>query len=42
MPCVAEFGVIDNLEEYHEDEYNPSKYHCVAINESYKKSNKPK
>lgn len=33
MPCVAEFGIIDHLEEYDEHEYNPSKYHCIAIDD---------
>ena len=35
MPCVAEFGIIDNLEEYDEHEYNPSKYHCTAIDDDF-------
>lgn len=35
MPCVAEFGIIDNLEEYNEHEYNPSKYHCTAIDDDF-------
>ncbi|MEG0013441.1 MAG: hypothetical protein RR780_04795 [Cellulosilyticaceae bacterium] len=35
MACVAEFGIIDNLEEYDEYEYNPSKYHCTAIDDDF-------
>lgn len=35
MACVAEFGIIDNLEEYDEHEYNPSKYHCTAIDDDF-------
>lgn len=35
MACVAEFGIIDDLEEYDEHEYNPSKYHCIAIDDDF-------
>lgn len=35
MACVTEFGVIDNLEEYDEHEYEPSKYHCTAIEDDF-------
>lgn len=35
MPCVAQFGIIDNFEKDKDYgmEYEPKKYNCVAIND---------
>ncbi len=32
VPCVAEFGIIDNFDENKDySQYEPEKYHCIAI-----------
>lgn len=33
MPCVHEFGIIDNLKDYNEREYEPKKYNCIAVDD---------
>ncbi len=36
MPCVAEFGIIDEFvvsKDY--SSYEPEKYHCISINDDY-------
>jgi len=35
MPCVAEFGIIEEFDEYkdYSSDYNPQKYSCVAIDD---------
>jgi hypothetical protein len=36
MPCVAEFGIIDELEKEKDySQYEPEKYHCVAIDDDF-------
>ncbi len=36
MPCVAEFGIIDNFEENKDYSiYEPEQYNCIAINDDY-------
>lgn len=32
MPCVHEFGIIDEIDEVKDySKYSPEKYHCVAV-----------
>ena len=34
MPCVAEFGIIDNIDNKKDySDYEPEKYNCVAIDD---------
>ncbi|SKC73428.1 hypothetical protein [Maledivibacter halophilus] len=35
MPCVAEFGIIDNFDKNkdYSSEYEPQKYNCIAIDD---------
>ena len=35
MPCVAEFGIIEEFEKDkdYSSEYEPQKYNCVAIDD---------
>jgi hypothetical protein len=34
MPCVHEFGVIDNLDvTYNYEEYNPQKFTCISVDD---------
>ena len=35
MPCVAEFGIIDELkkDKDYSSEYSPKKYNCIAIDD---------
>lgn len=36
MACVAEFGIIDEFDEYKDySEYEPQKYNCVAIEDDF-------
>lgn len=36
MPCVAEFGIIDNFEKDKDySDYEPEKYQCIAINDDF-------
>ncbi|MBU5677677.1 hypothetical protein KQI88_14745 [Alkaliphilus sp. MSJ-5] len=35
MPCRHEFGIIDCLEEYDEDKYEPEKYNCVSVDDDF-------
>jgi hypothetical protein len=35
MPCNHEFGIIDFLEEYNEDEYEPKKYNCISVDDDF-------
>lgn len=31
MPYAHQFGIIDCLEDYEENEYEPEKYHCISV-----------
>lgn len=35
MACVHEFGVIDSLKDYAEDQYEPEKYHCISLEDDF-------
>lgn len=36
MPCVAEFGIIDNFEEDKDySDYEPEKYNCISIDDDF-------
>ncbi len=35
MPCIHQFGIIDCLEEYDEDKYEPKKYNCVSVDDDF-------
>ena len=35
MPCIHEFGIIDCLEEYDENKYEPEKYNCVPVDDDF-------
>lgn len=36
MPCVAEFGIIDDFEKDKDySVYEPEKYHCIPINDDF-------
>jgi len=35
MPCNHEFGIIDCLEDYYENEYNPKKYNCTYLDDDF-------
>lgn len=31
MPYIHEFGIINSIKEYKEDEYEPERYDCISI-----------
>lgn len=35
MPCIHRFGIIDWLEEYDEDEFDPKKYNCTSLDDDF-------
>ncbi|AFS78755.1 hypothetical protein Curi_c17480 [Gottschalkia acidurici 9a] len=35
MPCVHNFGIIENLEDFNEDEFEPEKYNCIFIEDDF-------
>ncbi|SHH42961.1 hypothetical protein [Tepidibacter thalassicus] len=35
MPCIHEFGIIDSLEDYNEDKYEPKKYNCISVDDDF-------
>ncbi|QZY56849.1 hypothetical protein [Crassaminicella profunda] len=35
MPCIHRFGIIDCLEEYTEDEFDPEKYNCTCLDHDF-------